>query len=766
MADTGAHDSDEPNLNNSESAEFPDQPELPIPQDISEQPGVANDSDMVPNRIEPRMDASLVANDAPETQDLPPLPKKIVVIEEHEPYTLGNPMQGERVEMETISDDPGPFDQATATNFNTNVTINTNRVEEDEDEDAFMDPNHPLLERIQIAIRDQLTRHTEKLELQVRTRLEESKKQTSRREDLGVELYNAQQSLAKTQALFEGAVENFEIIKSMREESERGLKTVQQEYDKTMNELMNQRKNMEAHQLELEKSSRTLNQLQVYQTQLQSRILVAKRTTLKTEKDILIQEMEKKSQDLLIDSLTMKLRSLQERKATYENQLGVQARETQAARETLQDAQMEMEAIQFEKRQLVNQWRSTLLALQKRDDAVRALEVAMSQNMETLQTLGMELKGYQRTIRSATEQGEELTSILNKLEHEMEYIKRQIATISEQKDKLGDSYSNYIKSLTQTEKEFLVLNEERVSVQAELNQVMKANSQTTQAIQKLEIEMDIRLKSLASVEKEAEGSRKDTVKLRQSIHAKQNQVMQHSNEIANLALEAQNTSQRIESMKETLVTINQELENQNKLVAQYEQQIRLNTDSLSKKASELDALNKKFDIMVSKSGSENMGPLEATIYNLTRSIASKEKECLELQQYWLRAQNELVQMSKRANEVTDEIQTLRMRLTVLNRKKMVVNSAFENEEKEQRELKRTIRHLQNEMVKVNTILSQQHNIYEKLQESNLEMETKFRNKLKDAELDSIQLEANLDQLKKDKEVALQEIVEAEYIIVM
>jgi hypothetical protein len=68
-----------------------------------------------------------------------------------------------------------------------------------------------------------------------------------------------------------------------------------------------------------------------------------------------------------------------------------------------------------------------------------------------------------------------------------------------------------------------------------------------------------------------------------------------------------------------------------------------------------------------------MGPLEATIYNLTKAIQLKEKENLELQQYWLRAQNELVTIEKKSSEYTDEIQNLRMRATVLHRKKMVVN---------------------------------------------------------------------------------------------
>ena len=70
----------------------------------------------------------------------------------------------------------------------------------------------------------------------------------------------------------------------------------------------------------------------------------------------------------------------------------------------------------------------------------------------------------------------------------------------------------------------------------------------------------------------------------------------------------------------------------------------------------------------------SVGPLEATIRNMTNSMKAKEKECTQLSQYWLRAQNELVTLAKSMAETTDEMQDLKMRHAVLTRKKMVVNS--------------------------------------------------------------------------------------------
>jgi coiled-coil domain-containing protein 40 len=204
----------------------------------------------------------------------------------------------------------------------------------------------------------------------------------------------------------------------------------------------------------LEKISRTLRQVDLYNAELRSKILVAKRTTLKAEEDIHKQEIEKKRQDYFIDHLAEELRKLQERRALFETQLQAQQHETRAAIETLQDAATEMEAIKFEKRQLVNQWKSSLIGLQKRDDVLLQVEKGLSKNREKIASMEAEIAGYKRAHRRAQQQGEAIQAVLSKLENEVDYLKRQIGTVNEQRDKLKETYTMYMKSMDQVESEF------------------------------------------------------------------------------------------------------------------------------------------------------------------------------------------------------------------------------------------------------------------------------------------------------------------------
>ncbi|KAK5668593.1 hypothetical protein BDV3_003240 [Batrachochytrium dendrobatidis] len=693
------------------------------------------------------------------------------VIEAMRPLHHGNTMSEVSLnQVETIENINENYDEAYNNERPYIQRENTNTVHErsddteqypDEEDTALLDASHPLMKRIQDAIHHQLTTHINKLELEVREKEEMARKEIKRREEVGVELYTLQQQLARQQAMLEETEDNFAIIRGLREEGDRTLKHTVAEYKREQEKYQLHSKNLEQHKLELEKISRSLRQVDLYNEELRSRILVVKRSTLKAEDDIMKQEIEKKRQDYFIDHLTEQLRKLQERRAVYDNQLQAQQRETKAAVETLQDAATEMEAIQFEKRQLLNQWKSSLMGLQRRDDVLLQLEKAIEKSNETIASMEREIGGFRRALRQAQTEGEQLTMILGKLENEIDYIKRQIATINDQQEKLKETYTVYMKSLGHAEKDLGQLQQERQAVQQETNAVKKAWTQNAAAIQKLEQEIADRLQVQLSLEKGTQSFNRDGTKLRASIHEKESNIANIQNELSSIKLESLNVAERIKAMKAQATTLDDEVTEKNNLIGKYEQEIRRRNDELGKRASDMDLLNKKYSQVTGGNEEEHMGPLEATIHNLQKLVHTKEQECIQLQQFWLRAQNELVAMTKTSLEITDETQSLKMKQTVLSRKKLVVNNTFESEEKEICEHNRNIKQLQNDMIKINILLSKQTNIHGKLEEANLELEQEFRFKLKQAELKSIQMEHVLDGLKNEKSQALTGLIEAE-----
>jgi len=66
--------------------------------------------------------------------------------------------------------------------------------------------------------------------------------------------------------------------------------------------------------------------------------------------------------------------------------------------------------------------------------------------------------------------------------------------------------------------------------------------------------------------------------------------------------------------------------------------------------------------------------MEATINNLIKAVSQKEKEYYEMQQLWIRSQTDLIKLSKKNVKMSEEIQDLKMRSTILDRKRIVINS--------------------------------------------------------------------------------------------
>ncbi|ORY39498.1 hypothetical protein BCR33DRAFT_719975 [Rhizoclosmatium globosum] len=673
--------------------------------------------------------------------------------------SIGNTESKQDGAFDGVLDFDDEEDEVIATNHTDTVDpVDDDDVDED---DALMDPDNPLMERVQAALFKQLSEQDTKLAIDIKDKEEAVKKALKKREEIGVDLYSTQQQLARLQALLEGAQDNIAIIKNYREEAERALSHTLAQYKEEMQKKSTHSENLEKHKQELDKISITLKQVDLYNEELRSKILVAKRTTLKAEEDIVKQEAEKKRQDYFIDHLTDRLRRLQERRALYETQLLAQQKETKAAVDTLHDAATEMEAIQFEKRQLLHQWKSSLIGLQRRDEVLLNIDKGIQKNKDNIISLNGEIAGFKLSLRRAQEQSEMLTMLLTKLENETEHLKRMIANVADQRDKLMNTHILYSKTLAKAEEELTQANQERQAIQLEIAAVLKLTRQTAGAVKQLENEIAEQLQNQLSIEKGSSGTRKDSTRLRNMVHEKESTIATTMNELGNVKMETLNGLERLRRMKEDMKALEKDLGIKNELIEKYEIEIRRRNDEVGKKQAEMDMLNKKYDLLTSRSQEESMGPLEATIHNVTKLVDQKDKDCMQLQQFWMRAQNELVTTSKKSNALQEEMSDLKMRLSVLSRKKAVVNNQFETELKEIREHQRSIRGLQNDMVKINTLLSKQTQVQSVLEENNIGLEQEFRARLKTAELDSVRIETRIDELRDEKKRALQGLVEAE-----
>merc|ERR1719399_2247400 len=272
---------------------------------------------------------------------------------------------------------------------------------EEEGEFPFLKADHPLLARVQKALHEQISGQLERVVLQWRESEEEARKLVKHREDVGVTLYGAQQQLAKLQLQLEQLHDSVAVVTRGREEADQGLIDITAKYDDAKTGVDSQLKKLQKAQDELNQLEITLRQVDEYNTQMRAEIAVTRRATHKAEENIKGVEKSKVKQDLLIDKINEEIKSLTERKAIYEAQLVAQKQETQAAVATLTEAAREMEAVEFEKRQLQQQLKSSLIGMQRRDAALQNVDNALREQAEAELAIDSEMRGIALSTRQA-----------------------------------------------------------------------------------------------------------------------------------------------------------------------------------------------------------------------------------------------------------------------------------------------------------------------------------------------------------------------------
>lgn len=628
---------------------------------------------------------------------------------------------------------------------------------------SVLDGTHPLMSRVQAAITQNLRAKLAAVELDIRNGNEKVSFAVNHREEVGVTLYNLQQQLVKAQAQVEQSEESAATIRGYREEAERNLKHTLESFNEISAKKRDLENLTEQQKGELESVLQTLKQVNVYQEELLSKIQVARRTTLKAEEDLKRVEWEKQRQDYYVDKLEQQLRQQQEQRTLYEVQLKTQKAETAAATATLREASQEMEELAFEKRQLLQQWRSSVLGVERRVEQIRGVDNDQQKMRESINDLESELSSVRKSIRKITEEGERLHGVIRKVESETAFVERQIQGVQEERSQLQEQYQLCQTTLQDTESKLSSASMTKKNLQRQLTTLVKSVHGTANATKQLEMDLEEYVQEQQAVVKGNEMTVREYRKLRELCREKEAMIIQTENEVSRTRDETFRVETRLDALRSEHSSLEVELQAKLELIGRFEVSMKRQTEELAKKQNEVDFLNRKIEKMTANGGEaiENMGPLEATIKNTLKLIRTKVKESEELEAMWLRNQNEHVNLLKTIEDLKADISDCQLRMAVLLRKKGKVNSLYEDEEREIREHKRKIKNLEHQMRQLNTLIVKQRGNENQLQELTTGLEQQLRQRLKDAELEILRLDTQISETQAAKEQAVENLVEAE-----
>ncbi|XP_061032279.1 coiled-coil domain-containing protein 40 [Eubalaena glacialis] len=642
----------------------------------------------------------------------------------------------------------------------------SDEAEEDRSQLVVLDPNHPLMVRFQAALKTYLNRQIEKLRLELQELGVATKQSRVQRQELGVDLYGVQQHLARLQMQLEKSHDRHSITACERRKKEEELQSVRLLYARTCETANEERKKLAALQTEMETLALHLFYMQNIDQDVRDDIRVMKRVVKKSEAERMRAELEKKQQDLHVDQLTTRANQLEEQIALFEAQYRAQAEDTRTLRKAVSEACTEIDAINMEKKRILQQWATSLVGMKHRDEAHKTIQEALSECQHQVKSMDGELEAYKRSIIKEEEKNEKLASILNRAETETSLMQKLTSQCLAKEEALQNEFNTYRLTLLDTEDALGKAHMEYTATVGELQTLH----------QTIQHELELRRKMDASiVEKLQEHmtSNKMTKYFHQLIlklqKEKTNLVTHHSKidgDIAQTTLDITNTSCRLDMHQKTLAELDKEVKKVNDLITNSENEISRRTILIERKQGLINFLNKQLEQMISELGGEEVGPLELEIKRLTKLIEEHNAGVTQAQVTWLRLQQEMVTVTQEREEHLASLDMSKKDLHILEQKKLRIENKIDQEKQERKQIERHMRDLDSDRKKLTVLMAQNRCSSEELQQGNLATEAEFVRALKASERETIEMQEKLNELREEKAAVLNSLVEAEHQIML
>merc|ERR1719446_1333423 len=264
--------------------------------------------------------------------------------------------------------------------------------------------------------------------------------------------------------------------------------------------------------------------------------------------------------------------------------------------------------------------------------------------------------------------------------------------------------------------------------------------------------IDDEVSEQTTVHRAAQNSKKRIKRIREEITQKEVETQNLHNEIARVTVDSLNTKAHNQMLKDRHKQLGDDLAERERLIEQYEQEIRKRHHQIEKKQLYVDRLNREYDEKRTKVENEAgeadvQGPQEAKIKHMKKAIADITKECSDMQKDWIQKQTLLLSVSSETDRLRGHLNDQKNRKMVLEQKRVRIEASLESQQKEIKELENAMKHLRFDMDRMNGAIVKNESRSKDLANSNSMMETEFVSKLKEIEAQCLAMEAQVGQVK-------------------
>ena len=615
-------------------------------------------------------------------------------------------------------------------------------------------------DRLNEALRAQLLQTQQRVKRELQEQQDELKAAKARREDVGLELYSMQHQLSTLQGSLEAMNERHAAIVEKRTRAEECIRTLKKTHKTKQSRLEEVRRDIAKTKTKLDAMLETLRQAKSYNEDIKSEVAITRTVASKAGDNVREMEKDKQAQDVYIDGLYEQVRRLEA--DVTDAQLKVQREQTEEANKMIQQTNAELEVLVFEKKQLVQQWRSSVLALNRRDQALAAAGKALRESQSRSKDYAGEMQSLKTKLAQAQTDKENLSLTNHKLESEAGYLKQQIDTARSDHESAEEEYEMLEKSLATTNKEEEKIQSSIRKLENEIEAINHKIELVTRNRKDLEQQIGTNKHEQTTVSKATLSLMQEERTMVSQIHDKEIEAANMENQLTRLKMDAESSQSKRTALQAELEEETKVLRARDEEISQRETDIRRRNEEIEKKMSRIDQLNRKYENMLDGvEEGEPVGPLEATIKSLTRDVESMVSESNALQKQWLTAQNNLVQIISEADATQDKNAEISARLNIMKQRHLRLIQDIHTNEVEIKSIQVSMEGMHSDMIRLNEQIAKTTVQQTNLASGNSIMEKEFARDLKDLDRELVQLDARLADIDSARKHLLDQLVEAE-----
>ncbi|GFT23766.1 coiled-coil domain-containing protein 40 [Nephila pilipes] len=490
-----------------------------------------------------------------------------------------------------------------------------------------------------------------------------------------------------------------------------------------------------------------------------------KRAVEKTTKDKENLEIEKLRQDLLISRLENDKFNLEDKINLYKTQWSIKKEEATDLRKQLNAANSEMEIVQHEKQQIVHQWKQSLASLEKQDRVLSEIRDSVRKYEDDASTLNMDIFASKKSVRKELERNEQLLIQLQFRESDIARVEKELQEILERQNDLEENISVLDKTVEITEQELKILNENKTTVERKLDakdrELRKAYGYQ-KSLEKKHMDM---LHDKMTITKASKYTEKLIKDIRNFIRLNEDKGSKKENERGKLLLKLDNLRTYMNNMENTFNDLYKERKERQILLDKSEANVLKTREKLDSKHGEVRELESELQEMISAAGGQEVTPFERELASLRKEITIVEQVKRNMEQEYLRCQQELFSLSKQSSVKSDENEFFQKKIAIAEGKKVQLEADISKEEKDIKDIENRIQSIRTEIANVNKILHERNEIQESALQLIAVSKSDYIKVLKDAEMNYLQKQNELKFLRRKKGKHFKKLLENQRYIV-